>query len=160
MRDTADACLASLTLAPLTLLVCVRFFLLLSVNESAHIQNALLILLFFGVLIVPLDLMIQSNPSAAMLIQGVGQSLLCLLLTLTIFAPKVYAIVTRAGDAVIGVGTDNTQVGKSQLDDPNASVMKSQSSPEHTTAAWSPTTRPARPLASPNQPTRSAYIVQ
>lgn len=58
-------------------------------NESAHIQNALVILIFFGVIIIPLDIFIQDAPDAAVLIQGLGQALLCLCLTAILFGPKV-----------------------------------------------------------------------
>ena len=59
-------------------------------SESSHIQNALVLLLFFGAIVIPLDIFIQDTPEAAVLIQGLGQSFLCLILTLILFGPKLY----------------------------------------------------------------------
>jgi hypothetical protein len=45
-------------------------------DESAHIANAIFLLIFFAVIIVPLDILIQDSPNAAIIIQGIGQSFL------------------------------------------------------------------------------------
>jgi hypothetical protein len=45
-------------------------------DESAHIANAIFLLIFFAVIIVPLDILVQDSPNAAIIIQGIGQSFL------------------------------------------------------------------------------------
>jgi hypothetical protein len=59
-------------------------------NESAHIQNAIIVLLFFAVVICPLAFYITNDPTASVLVQGIGQGVLSLALTGIIFGPKVY----------------------------------------------------------------------
>ena len=71
-------------------------------NESSHIQNAVVLLMFFGVIIIPLDIFVQDDPTAAILIQGLGQALLCLLLTTILFGPKLYYL-TQFGARSLGV---------------------------------------------------------
>jgi len=61
-------------------------------NESSHITSSLFVLLFFGVVIVPLDVLIQDQAEAAVLIQGLGQNLIAVLLTAILFAPKAYML--------------------------------------------------------------------
>lgn len=56
------------------------------------IMHSLFFLLFFGALIVPLDFFIQDQPSAVVLIQGVGQALMVSLLTGVLFLPKIYLL--------------------------------------------------------------------
>lgn len=68
-------------------------------NESTHILGALLVLLFFGVILVPLNFMLEQNPEGLLLIRGIGQTFAALILTAIIFGPKLYYIaIGRAND--------------------------------------------------------------
>lgn len=61
-------------------------------NESVHMLNAVLMLLTFGCLLVPVDIFVSDNPEAAVVIQGIGQEFVTLALTIIIFGPKVNAL--------------------------------------------------------------------
>ncbi len=85
-------------------------------NESIHIMLALFVILFFGVILIPLQVLrppvhlialrfclsalsvslqylVEDNPRALAVIRGVGQSLLALLLAVILFGPKLFYIV-------------------------------------------------------------------
>ena len=64
-------------------------------RESSHIQNAIILLAFFGAIVLPLVILVQDDPSACMLIQGLGQAFLCLVLSMILFAPKLYYLFQR-----------------------------------------------------------------
>jgi hypothetical protein len=72
-------------------------------NESQHIANAIFALLFFAIIIVPLDTLVQDNPNASMIIQGIGQAFLGIVLSIVLFGPKLYYI-------VIGKSNDKTML--------------------------------------------------
>lgn len=83
-------------------------------NESSHIQNALVVLMFFAVIIIPLDIFIFDNPEAAVLIQGLGQAFLCIILTAIVFGPKLYYLTQPSGRTAIGrsvLATDSVMSG-------------------------------------------------
>jgi hypothetical protein len=61
-------------------------------NESAHILNALVVLILFCCIILPLDYVLAGVPNALAITHGVGQSLLALLLTAIIFLPKAFLL--------------------------------------------------------------------
>jgi hypothetical protein len=61
-------------------------------NESAHILNALVVLILFCCIILPLDYVLAGVPNALAITHGVGQSLLALLLTAIIFLPKAHLL--------------------------------------------------------------------
>jgi hypothetical protein len=63
-------------------------------DESAHIANAIFLLIFFAVIIVPLDILVQDSPNASIIIQGIGQCFLGLMLLVILFGPKLYHIAT------------------------------------------------------------------
>jgi hypothetical protein len=72
-------------------------------DESQHIANAIFLLIFFAVIIVPLDILVQENPNAAIIIQGIGQSFLGIMLLVVLFGPKLYYI-------AIGKANDKTML--------------------------------------------------
>jgi hypothetical protein len=63
-------------------------------NESQHIANAIFLLIFFAVIIVPLDILVQDNPNASIIIQGIGQCFLGIMLLVVLYGPKIYYIVS------------------------------------------------------------------
>jgi hypothetical protein len=69
-------------------------------NESSHILFSLQIMLFFLVLLVPLDwALVDNSPEASVVIQGGGQLLLALVILSSNFVPKLYYIFTgKAND--------------------------------------------------------------
>lgn len=73
-------------------------------------MNAILLMLTYGVIIVPIDVIISSSPDAAVVIQGIGQAFLTIVLTVILFAPKVYHILTGQADNAAMVKTANTVV--------------------------------------------------
>jgi hypothetical protein len=67
-------------------------------NESHHILYSLVLLLFFLLMLVPLDfLLVNNSPEASVLIQAAGQLLLSFFLLVFNFAPKVYYLYTGLG---------------------------------------------------------------
>jgi hypothetical protein len=68
-------------------------------DESQHIANAIFLLIFFAVIIVPLDILVQENPNASIIIQGIGQCFLGIMLLVVLFGPKLYYIASgKAND--------------------------------------------------------------
>ncbi len=61
-------------------------------NESGYITACLFVILFFAIILTPLQYLVEDSPRALGLIRGVGQSLLALLLTLILFGPKLFYI--------------------------------------------------------------------
>jgi hypothetical protein len=82
--------------------VVIRLFCACS-DESGHITNCLLVLIFFCAIIVPLDLYVHNQPESAVLLQGLGQAFLVTTMTSIIFAPKMYIVLTTdaAGQKVM-----------------------------------------------------------
>jgi Leucine-rich repeat (LRR) protein len=64
-------------------------------NESKQLFMALIVLILFGFIIVPLVAFVRDAPEAAVFLQGVGQNLMAFLLTTIIFAPKAYILLCR-----------------------------------------------------------------
>jgi hypothetical protein len=82
-------------------------------DESAHIANAIFLLIFFAVIIVPLDILIQDSPNAAIIIQGIGQCFLGIMLLVVLFGPKLYYIASgRANDKKMLAATSGTFTNK------------------------------------------------
>lgn len=70
--------------------------------HKAHIAISLFILVFFCVILLPLQSLISDNPDALALIRGVGCSFGFTSIGLTLFGPKVYLILTgREDDKVL-----------------------------------------------------------
>jgi hypothetical protein len=68
-------------------------------NDSKLIGMAVIVIVFFLIIIVPVLFLNEDNPESAMVIQSVGQALLALILTLLLFASKmVYIASGRAND--------------------------------------------------------------
>jgi hypothetical protein len=84
-------------------------------DESQHIANAIFLLIFFAVIIVPLDILVQDNPNASIIIQGIGQSFLGIMLLVVLFGPKLYYIASgKANDKKmleVATSTGNKQSG-------------------------------------------------
>lgn len=116
-------------------------------NEGTQILNALVVMLLFGVIVVPLDILVQNNPSSAVLIQGVGAGLLCILLTAILFAPKAYLLLTSSG-----APTDQHSVLNTKLkQDNHGSIMDSTlPSEEGVPAVTRPV--PSTPQLEPHKP--------
>jgi hypothetical protein len=68
-------------------------------NESWHIAVCVFSLVFFGVVLVPLQLLVSGSPNALVLIRGVGQSLGAIIISLVLFAPKMLALWLDENDA-------------------------------------------------------------
>lgn len=64
-------------------------------SESTYLMLSLLFLCFFGVILVPLDWVVSDSPSAAIIIQGLGQCLLAFLLSMIVFGPKAYFLFSK-----------------------------------------------------------------
>jgi hypothetical protein len=68
-------------------------------NESSHISTSLQILVFFLLLLVPLDWgLIGNTPEASVALQGGGQSLVALFILTSNFLPKLYYLIIGKGD--------------------------------------------------------------
>ena len=50
-------------------------------------------MIFIGIIVVPIDYLVDDNPDATVIIQGLGQSICALVLTVTLFGllPYLYA---------------------------------------------------------------------
>jgi len=71
-------------------------------NEAVHIMACLMTLLFFYVVILPLQYLVEDSPNALVLLRGVGQSFCAFMILLALFVPKVHFIVTgHANDPVV-----------------------------------------------------------
>jgi hypothetical protein len=84
-------------------------------DESQHIANAIFLLIFFAVIIVPLDILVQDNPNASIIIQGIGQCFLGIMLLVVLFGPKLYYIASgKANDKkMLEVATSTGNKGSS-----------------------------------------------
>jgi leucine-rich repeat protein SHOC2 len=86
-------------------------------NESTHILLSLELLLFFILMIVPIDwALVSSSPEASIVIQAGGQCILCLFLTATTFLPKIYYIYAgRANDKSLLFNPAGSKISMSSM---------------------------------------------
>ena len=130
-------------------------------NESQHISSCVVVLMFFGVLIVPLTLYVHQQPESAVLLQGLGQALLVLLLTSILFGPKLYVTSTTsfaqqkammsneraaANMTIAGGGTGSSSAAVSRMPGSGSSGPN---------VVGGATGRPARSATSANRPSAS-----
>jgi Leucine-rich repeat (LRR) protein len=87
-------------------------------NESSHILLILIVMIFFLILLVPLEYLVSDSPNAAIVIQAGGQLILSLTILVILFVPKLYYIFTgRSNDKSMvfsSVGTKISAVGASR----------------------------------------------
>lgn len=77
------------------LLVCTCY----SFNESTGTMHSILLMLFFGSILVPVQLVNVDHPEGSVIIQGLGCAVFALMLTLFLFGQKlVYILTGRAND--------------------------------------------------------------
>jgi len=62
-------------------------------NEAPSIASSLLSLTVLLIILIPLNFMVDDNPTALMLIRGLGQILVTIVLALFFFGPKLYLII-------------------------------------------------------------------